>query len=445
MKMKQMNRILCLCLILLCCLGIFAGCGGCDHTPGAWIVDQEATYHSPGQQHTVCTRCGETLRSETVPQLICDHTDTRWIVDVEATLDATGSRRLVCNTCEDTLKTEVIPEITLTREEIIAKLSPSVVKVFCYDYDGVTKLSQGSGFFIDEGGAFITNAHVVKDCFFIKIQTHSGEVYDVDVMYTYSRETSDYAICRANSCVSQPVTFTERAAVGDRVYALGYPNDAPALCTTAGQITNVNGIDGTSHFYVNTAEIDHGSSGGVLSDAKGRVLGITTAMNADGQYFALKYGDFKTDAEGSLTEGKAPWEYFHTAKKVALTAKTAEAYFGIGVSGRATSYTNVSYKVTVQLREKHWKEKIAISGESVRLKVKLTTTYTYQETPASGKKSQTDTVYVEFTVTDGADFWKSVSKNTASAIPEAPNPCYGMKITYEVDFSGGSGTIVIYD
>ena len=175
MKRRAINRILSLLLILLCCLGALAGCGSCDHTPGDWIVDKEATFHSTGQRHRECTHCGETLQSETVPQIICDHLDTRWVVDVEATLDAPGSRLLICNTCQVCLKIESIPALTLTREEVIAKLAPSAVKVTCYDSDGRTKLTQGSGFFLDENGVFITNAHVVQDCYFIKIQCHDGK------------------------------------------------------------------------------------------------------------------------------------------------------------------------------------------------------------------------------------------------------------------------------
>ena len=50
-----------------------------------------------------------------------------------------------------------------------------MVKVYCYDYDGETLLSQGSGFFINKTGTFITNAHVVEDAYYIKIKTRSLE------------------------------------------------------------------------------------------------------------------------------------------------------------------------------------------------------------------------------------------------------------------------------
>ena len=128
------------------------------------------------------------------------------------------------------------PEPQLTEEEINAKLKASVIKVICYDYDGITETSQGSGFFIDDDGTFITNAHVVKDCFYIKIKTHLGITHDVDVMYKYNGTVSDYAICKAKTCFSsQPVEFATTASAGDTVYALGYPNDSFVMKTTSGK------------------------------------------------------------------------------------------------------------------------------------------------------------------------------------------------------------------
>lgn len=264
--MKKLNiRILSLLLALVCLLGCFTACDNtskCDHIEGVWIVDKEATLDSTGKRHTECTICGETVQSETIPKETCAHTGTKWVIDIEATLDSEGSKHLECKSCGKNIKTEVIPEIFLTQAEVTAKLRSAVVKVICYDYDGKTEISQGSGFFIDNSGTFITNAHVVEDCFFIKVQTSLGVAYDVDVMYKYNGTVSDYAICKAKNCFSSnSVEFTTKAEVGDTVYALGYPNDAFVMSTTSGKITSTDAVDGTKHYYANTAWIDHGSSG----------------------------------------------------------------------------------------------------------------------------------------------------------------------------------------
>ena len=80
----------------------------------------------------------------------CEHTEGTWIVDVEATLDSAGSRHTECTECGETIRTETIPELTLTQAEVRNKLAKSLVKVCAYDYDGTTLLSQGSGFFIND-------------------------------------------------------------------------------------------------------------------------------------------------------------------------------------------------------------------------------------------------------------------------------------------------------
>lgn len=451
--MKKLNtKILSLLLALVCLFGCFTACDNsskCDHVEGAWIVDQEATLDSTGKRHTECTICGETVQSETIPKETCAHISTRWIVDVEATLDADGSRHLECKSCGKTIKTEVIPEIYLTQAEVTAKLKSAVVKVICYDYDGTTEISQGSGFFIDSNGTFITNAHVVEDCFFIKVKTYLGATYDVDVMYKYNGTVSDYAICKAKNCFSSnAVEFTTEAAVGDTIYALGYPNDAYVMSTTSGKITSTDAVDGTKHYYANTAWIDHGSSGGILADAKGRVLGITTGIFADGEYAALKYQDFKFDAEGIHVGTKAPLEYFHTVDEVWLGSYNMDDYFDIIVNASATSDTNVQYWVTVQLKDKYKNAKILIDSVSISVTLKLDTEFNYKEIVSYGTANRTerDTKYLYFRFYNEGDLITGDQQYTYSSIYIGfTKEYYGMDISYDVDFFGGNGTIIIYD
>lgn len=452
--MKKLNiRILSLLLALVCLLGCFTACDStskCDHIEGTWIVDKEATLDSTGKRHTECTICGETVQSETIPKETCAHTGTKWVVDIEATLDSKGSKHLECKSCGKNIKTEVIPEIFLTQAEVTAKLKSAVVKVICYDYDGKTEISQGSGFFIDNSGTFITNAHVVEDCFFIKVQTSFGVTYDVDVMYKYNGTVSDYAICKAKNCFSSnAVEFTTKAEVGDTVYALGYPNDAFVMSTTSGKITSTDAVDGTKHYYANTAWIDHGSSGGILADAKGRVLGITTGIFADGEYAALKYQDFKFDAESIHVGFKEPLEYFHTVDEVWVASHNMDTYFDIIVDGTAISDKMVSYTVTVRLKDKYRNAKIILDSVSMSVTVKLDTQFKYKEVMSYGgtlNKTKTDTQYLYFTFWDEDDMIRGDSNYFTSSITISyGTDYYGMDISYDVDFFGGTGTIIIYD
>lgn len=410
--MKKINiKILSLVIALACliiCLIIYCNTSKCDHIEGDWIVDKEATLDSTGQQHTECTICGQTINNK------------------------------------------IIPEIFLTQAEVIEKLESSVVKVICYDYDGKTEISQGSGFFIDNSGTFITNAHVVRNCFFIKIQTSSGIIYDVDKMYNYNGTVSDYAICRAKNCFSSnAVEFTSNAAVGDTVYALGYPNDSFVMSTTSGKITNTEAVNVNGHYYSNTAWIDHGSSGGILADAKGRVLGITSGTFANDEYAALKYQDFKFDVEKNHVTSKEPLEYFHTVDEVWIAPHNIDTYFDIFVDETVVSDKMVSYTVTVQLKNKYQNAKFILNSTNIDVTVKLDTKFKYKEVLSYGdtvNKTETDTEYLYFTFWNEDDMIRGVSNffTSSMTIPYGTEYCE-MDISYDVEFFEGTGNIIIYD
>jgi len=332
---------------------------------------------------------------------------------------------------------------------VTEKLKRSVVKVVCYNYDGETEMSQGSGFFIDDDGTFITNAHVVKDCFYIKITTYLGATYDVNVLYTYNGTVSDYAICKAKNCYGvQPVEFATTASVGDTVYALGYPNNAYIMKTTKGKITSTNAAAGTKNYYANTAWIDHGSSGGILADTQGRVLGITTGIFSNGEYAALKYQDFKFDVEGIHTGYQTPLEYFHTVDTITLGSYNIDDYFDVFVDATATSDTRVSYQIILKLKSKYQNAKIRIDSSNIHITMAVTTEYKYKEIMSYGTANQrkTDVGYLYFRFYSEDDLIAGDSQFTTSSIFISTfTQYYDMEISYDIRFSGGSGTLIIYD
>ena len=249
----------------------------------------------------------------------CVHIESEWITDVAPSLEDEGAKHTVCTECGVTMNVGVIPSLSLSDEAVLAKLRASVVKVTCYDYDGVTVISQGSGFFIDTDGTFITNSHVVRNCYFVKIENHLGAIYDVDTLYSYNTTVSDYAICKASlHTESTPVEFSTKVTEGETVYALGYPNGAEEICITKGAIIDANTEKNGKHYYLNTAWIDHGSSGGILANGKGKVIGITTGSVGEDKYVALRYKDFKIGVEAVREGGVPPAEYFHTVEKISF-------------------------------------------------------------------------------------------------------------------------------
>ena len=328
---------------------------------------------------------------------------------------------------------------SLTRDEIFKKLKPSILKVICYDFEGKKILSQGSGFFIDENGTFITNAHVVENCYRIKVQTYFGSMYDVDVMYKYSGESSDYAICGIEvEYSSLPVEFTTSAKVGDTVYAVGYPNDAYVMSNEAGKILTTDAIEGTKHYYVNTAEIDHGSSGGALVDEYGRVLGITTGVAAEGAYVALKYEDFKADLDISHNSGKEPARYFHNVRDYTFAQSSMMLYFDIYVNIIDYADSYLDYSVGVKLKDEYLNSKIDLDMDNTTtITVELKTTYDYDETVDTNiihrSKTTVGTVYLTFDslaeLREGKEL--PISSSISDSIPENYS---NMNISYDAQF-----------
>ena len=354
MKNGRYIRIAALVLSLACLCFVFFACKAkeCEHVEGEWIIDSAATYQSEGQGHTECTLCGETMRSVELPRLICTHDSETWIVEVEATYETEGQKYCKCDICGTRLASVQIPR-RLEESEIVSSLSPFVLSVVCYDYDGVSEISRGSGFIIDGDGTFITNAHVVRGAYYIKVSDHLGATYNVDLLYKYNATTSDYAIGRVKDYAPRfAPEFSLDARVGDTVYALGYAGGSSELSVTRGEITDTAKREGGKYYYANTASIDHGSSGGILADEWGRVIGITTGL-AGGDFIAVRYHDFALVLENPLGGGKAPINYFYETRTVTLDANNASEFLDILVHTSEGEGASVTYRVTVKLKDEY--------------------------------------------------------------------------------------------
>ena len=71
----------------------------CDHVEGAWIVDCEATCTVDGSKHTECTKCGQTISTETIAAT--GHNYGEWIELEAPTCDEEGMEARECSKCGD--------------------------------------------------------------------------------------------------------------------------------------------------------------------------------------------------------------------------------------------------------------------------------------------------------------------------------------------------------
>lgn len=156
----------------------------------------------------------------------------------------------------------------------------------------------GSGFFVTAGGLAVTNYHTIKGSSFATVTLVTGETFPVEKVLFYDID-ADLALLRVSQTTRDGKTtapffsFLEIAEdpdlrPGDQVYTMGVPLGI-TLAISDGVISAVNHqAEGfTLPCVINTADISHGSSGGVLMNIYGRVVGVTTGAYSSGNNLYL--------------------------------------------------------------------------------------------------------------------------------------------------------------
>lgn len=289
-----------------------------------------------------------------------------------------------------------IPSITDSQQySITSKLRDCIVKVYNYDIDKKTLLSQGTGFFIDRMGHFITNAHVIEGTYYSTIVTRFGLEYDVDEINVYNNTSSDYAICHADCIPRGYVEFSDTFQIGDPVLTIGYPDDALSPKSSTGQIVDFGSFSGTN-YIVNSAPINYGNSGGVLVNSEGKVIGITTGKFEDGTFGAIPYSDFAKDIK-RVYMGTEPIKFFHKITTIHVNSYNFTDYFDIFIEEEYSSFLpKVNYIITLVLNEKFDETKIYLDSKtSPRISMTIKTTYYYRDNNSGRDNNSTtsDTCY----------------------------------------------------
>jgi len=175
----------------------------------------------------------------------------------------------------------VVPVLTKSQLEELAK---SVYLIYAYTKDGKVA-SQGSGFIVD--GLLITNAHVAADYAYIQVQI-DGKWQKIETPVFVDKDI-DLMGFKVNGGKSLPIS-TKLPEKGDPVYDISYPGGELAI--TEGEVHFVSTTQlptGTETKIVHSAKIDDGSSGGVVLNGRGEVIGINRAggvMLSDGEYYS---------------------------------------------------------------------------------------------------------------------------------------------------------------
>jgi serine protease Do len=146
--------------------------------------------------------------------------------------------------------------------------------------------SLGSGFIIDKEGYIVTNNHVVENADEIIVKLADGKEYDAEVV---GRDpNTDLALIKikgSSDLVPLPMGNSDGLDVGSWVVAIGSPFGLEQT-VTAGIVSakgRVIGAGPYDNFIQTDASINPGNSGGPLLNMNGEVVGINTAIIANGQ------------------------------------------------------------------------------------------------------------------------------------------------------------------
>ena len=146
--------------------------------------------------------------------------------------------------------------------------------------------SLGSGFIISADGYIFTNNHVIERADTILVKLTDGREYRAEVI---GRDANtDLALIKIKPENSLPVVEmgdSEKLRVGEWVIAIGNPFGL-GQTVTAGIVSakgRVIGAGPYDNFIQTDASINPGNSGGPLFNVEGKVVGVNTAIVAQGQ------------------------------------------------------------------------------------------------------------------------------------------------------------------
>ena len=204
-------------------------------------------------------------------------------------------------------RTPSLSDLSRSLQDLVAKVSPSVVQIFVTGYaapdeedqiatgEPTLERSSGSGVIVDPDGYIVTNAHVVENATRVEVELPfeaTGGAQGRSILKRRGRSVgaqvvaidheTDIAVIKVEARGLPALPFGDSDALrsGHVVLAFGSPLGLESSVTmgvvsaVARQLTPDDPM-----IYIQTdAPINPGNSGGALVDAEGRLVGINTLI-----------------------------------------------------------------------------------------------------------------------------------------------------------------------
>lgn len=181
--------------------------------------------------------------------------------------------------------------------------------------------SGGSGIIISEDGYILTNNHVISEANKIVVKFADGTEHPAEIIG--ADPETDVALIKVNSSIPASMVAkigdSDLIRIGEWAIAVGNPFGLD-WTLTVGVISasgrsnlNIGGGGGPSYqnFIQTDASINFGNSGGPLLNIKGEVIGVNTAINAQGQGigFAIPINLARRVVDQLMTSGEVKRGY----------------------------------------------------------------------------------------------------------------------------------------
>ena len=223
------------------------------------------------------------------------------------------------------------------------KTEITYTNVFGYTSKGAVS---GSGFIISEDGYILTNYHVIEDAvsggYDVQVLLHDGTSYIATVIGYES--DNDVAVLKVDATGLNAAVIGDSSSmlVGEKVYAVGNPLGELEYTMTDGMVSALDreisstdsktGRTKTINMFQISAAINSGNSGGPVYNARGEVIGISTAKYSDtgveGLGFAIPINDAVRIAKDLISDGFVRGKAYMGINVGTVTASAAQ-YYGL--------------------------------------------------------------------------------------------------------------------
>lgn len=196
-------------------------------------------------------------------------------------------------------------------EKAVHKAVPAVVNIYTKRVDQLPQRSSpfdqffyesqpnriqaslGSGVIVSPDGLVLTSHHVIKDASAILVALADGRETEASIMGIDA--ATDLALLHINlpNLPALPLNQRDPVRVGEVVLAIGNPlgmGQTVSMGIVGATGRSQLGIATFEDFIQTDAAINQGNSGGALVDAKGKLVGINTAiLSSDGQWQGIGF------------------------------------------------------------------------------------------------------------------------------------------------------------